>query len=83
MGERDLTASELVQKSRRVSRMVAAHRQPGQPAAGPFHRHEQVEQRYKLRADAAGAIVQDGGEPVAEGAAFAEPPTQKPLSYRM
>ncbi len=43
VGERDLFESEPLQQRRRVPGMVAAHRQPGRPAAGLLHCHEQVE----------------------------------------
>ncbi|MFG2525129.1 hypothetical protein [Streptomyces sp. NPDC048527] len=39
-------------------RLTAAQGQPGQPAAGLVHRHQQVEQRRQFGTDAADAVVQ-------------------------
>ncbi|MFD4342684.1 hypothetical protein ACFWPP_36505 [Streptomyces anulatus] len=74
VGQRDLAEAELPEPLGGVVRLIAAHGQPGQPAAGLVHRHQQVEQRCQFRADAAGAVVQQSGEPVGERATFAEPP---------
>ncbi|MCX4826396.1 hypothetical protein OG883_42915 [Streptomyces sp. NBC_01142] len=77
MGQRYLPEAELPQSLRGVSRLIVAQGQPGQAAAGLVHRHQQVEQRGQFGTDAAGAVVQEGGEPVGERAAFAEPPAQE------
>jgi hypothetical protein len=73
VGQRDLPEAGLPQHLRGVPWLAGAHLQPGQPACWPVHRHQQAEQGRQLRADAAGAVVQEDGEPAGERAAFAEP----------
>ncbi|MFV5997964.1 hypothetical protein ACNPQM_37715 [Streptomyces sp. NPDC056231] len=77
MGQRDLPEAKLPQPLRSVARLIPAQGQPGQPAAGLVHRHQQVDQRDQLGTDPAGAVVQESGEPVGERAAFAQPPAQE------
>ncbi|MFE9972047.1 hypothetical protein ACFYRD_15220 [Streptomyces hirsutus] len=57
VGQRDLVEAEPTQQLRCVSRLAAAHLQPGQPAPGLVHRHQQLEQRNQRRADVPGAVV--------------------------
>ena len=77
VGQRDLPEAELPQHLRGVPWLARAHLQPGQPACGPVHRRQQAEQGRQLGADAAGAVVQEDGEPAGERAAFAEPSAQQ------
>ncbi|WP_217575262.1 hypothetical protein [Streptomyces sp. GbtcB7] len=77
VGRRDLAEAEPPQQLRCVSRLVAAYVEPGQPAPGLVHRHQQVEQRDQRGTDAAGAVVQERGEAVGERAAFTQPPAQE------
>ena len=77
VGQRDLAEAEPPQHLRGVARPTAAHLQPGQPASGLVHRHQQVEQRDQRGTDAAGAVVEEGGEAVGEGAAFTQSSAQE------
>ena len=54
--------------------------QPGKPAFGPLHPQHSVEQRGQGRVDAAGAVVQQHGEPVGEGRSSGHnrPPSNRP-----
>ena len=74
-GTEVLTCEAMV--SRAVPWLARAHLQPGQPACGPVHRHQQAEQGRHLGSDTAGAIVQQDSEPASERAAFAEPSAQQ------
>jgi hypothetical protein len=77
VGQRYLSEAELPQALRGVSRLIVSQGQPGQPAAGLVHGHQQVEQWGQFGTDTAGAVVQESGEPVSERAAFAEAPAQE------
>ncbi|WP_217213708.1 hypothetical protein [Streptomyces sp. AC550_RSS872] len=77
MRQRDLAEAEPAQQLRGVSRLAAAYLQPGQPAPGLVHRHQQVERRNQRRVDVSGAAVQERREAVGASAAFTQSPAQK------
>ncbi|GAA3126903.1 hypothetical protein GCM10020254_87890 [Streptomyces goshikiensis] len=68
VAERDATGCQALQE---VDYVGAA--EPDQPAFRAVEFQEEVHERCQPRVDLAGAVVKEIGEPVGQGAAFAEP----------
>ena len=68
MGQRDLAAGQAAKQGRR---RAAAVGKPGQPGEWVVHAEQLLGQRGQAWVDAAGAVVEQFGEPVGERAAGA------------
>ncbi|WP_351228659.1 hypothetical protein [Streptomyces sp. NPDC002133] len=68
MGERDATGCQVLQEADHVG---AA--EPDQPALRTVQFQEEDHERRQTRVDLTGAVVEEAGEAVGQGAAFAEP----------
>ena len=73
VGQSYLPAAEAPQQIVGGTGAALAHVEPGQAGQRVVHGEQGAGQRDELGADPAGAVVQDLGEPVGEGAASAEP----------
>jgi hypothetical protein len=70
--ERHCSGGQVAQQGRDL--WVA---EPDESALRAVQTHQELVQRDRLRADVAGAVVQEDGELVGEGAAFAEPSAEE------